>query len=98
LNDFLKVEFLVFRDHPGSFMGEQILRLLGNGVPVDVPFDIACSGPILLVGGLRMHLEEPLATLLPVLEVTIFEQGGLQSEDIISNNISLTADEMLDVG
>jgi hypothetical protein len=79
-------------------MGKQILRLLGNGVPVDVPLDIACSDPILLVGGLRMHFEESLATLLPVLEVTIFEQGGLQSEDVVSDDVSLTTDEMLDVG
>jgi hypothetical protein len=43
-------------------------------------------------------LKESLATLLPVLEVSIFEQGGLQSEDVISDDISLTADKMLDVG
>jgi hypothetical protein len=79
-------------------MDKQILRLLGDGVPVDVLLDITCSSPVLLIGGLRMLLKESLSTLLPVLQVSIFEQGGLQSENVISDDISLTTYEMLDVG
>jgi hypothetical protein len=79
-------------------MGEQILRLLGEGFPVDVALDIASFSPVLLVGSFRVLLEESLSTLLPVLQIAIFEQGGLYSEDIISDDISLTADEMVDVG
>jgi hypothetical protein len=79
-------------------MIDQALRILGNVIPVDIPLDIVCSGPELLVGGLCVLLEEPLAALLPVLQVTIFEQCGLQSEDVVSDDVSLAPDEMLDIG
>jgi hypothetical protein len=54
-------------------MLDQALRLLGNAVPVDVLFDVVCSDPELLVGGLWVLHEESLATFLPILQVTILE-------------------------
>jgi hypothetical protein len=75
-----------------------VLGVLGNAIPVDVLLDIVCSDPELLVCGLWMLLEEFLAAFLPILQITIFKQCSLQSEDVVSDHVSLTSYKMLDVG
>jgi hypothetical protein len=79
-------------------MLDQALWILGNAVPVNVLLDVVYSDPELLISDLWVLHDETLATFLPILQITIFEQGGLQSEDVVGDDIPLAPDEMLDVG